>query len=608
MVIGARPDTTAPGQAWQALADARTAEQLCTAWLAVVCRELAPAESGVLLLAQDDGAFAPVAAHPAERDQRHLRDVATEALRTREAVLQPGDAGNPPRLALPMLLQEQLQGAVALEMPGASVPQLEQALRLMAWGTGWLLSLMHQRELSLARQRLGQGSFLIDSVLGALAERTPREAALNLVNRLAREFDSRQVHLALVRGHTLNVQALSHAAWFEARAGLLQQARDAMHEAYDQQRSILWPPPADATDPAVVRAAHARYAQACGAPALVSVPLLHLGQITGVLMLERDRPLAAQELAYLQTLAAAAAAALAVLADAQEGALWRAWRSARSAWQVVAGPRYPAWKLAGAVVAVALLVLGVVPAPFRIAAPAVVEGAIQRTVAAPFEGYVREAPVRAGDTVKAGQLMARLDDRDLLLERARWESELEVSLRKEREAMAAGNLVDQRLAGAQAGQARAQLDLALSRLERAQVLAPFDGTVVKGDWSQQLGAPLEQGKVLFEVAPLNAWRVMLKVDERDVAHVQVGAKGELLLASLPGKAWPFAVRKLTPVSVAEDGHNYFRVEAALADGAPRLSPNMEGVGKIEAGRASLLWIWTRPLREWLSLSVWKWLP
>jgi multidrug resistance efflux pump len=227
---------------------------------------------------------------------------------------------------------------------------------------------------------------------------------------------------------------------------------------------------------------------------------------------------------------------------------------------------------------------------------------------APFEGYLREAPARAGDLVKSGQVLAVLDDKDLKLERVRWESELEVALRKEREAMAKANPVDQRLAAAQANQARTQLDLVLSKLARVQVSAPFDGVVVKGDLSQLLGSPLEQGKVLFELAPLDSWRVVLKVDERDIGYVAQGAKGELVLSSLPGSSWPFTVKKLTPISVAEDGRNYFRVEAELGQQAPKLSPNMEGVAKVAAGERSLLWIWTHPLVYWARLNWWKLMP
>jgi multidrug resistance efflux pump len=338
------------------------------------------------------------------------------------------------------------------------------------------------------------------------------------------------------------------------------------------------------------------------------VPLVGVDAVAGVLMLERDRPLDAAEHELLETLALALAPLLELQREAGQGATRRVLRTARRWLGVATDSSHPALKLGLALVVAVLVVLAAVPVPFRISAQAVVEGAVQRSVVAPFEGFLREAPARAGDTVKAGQVLALLDDKDLKLEKVRWESELELALRKEREAMARDNRVDQRLAAAQANQARAQLDLVLGKLERVAVTAPFDGIVVKGDLSQQLGSPLEQGKVLYELAPLDAWRVILKVDERDIAHVQVGARGELVLASLPGQSWPFTVRQLTPVSVAEEGRNTFRVEAELGDQVPKLSPNMEGVGKVESGRASLLWTWTRPLVDWLRLAWWKALP
>lgn len=605
-VEGARASPIDP---WRALAEAATAEQLCSAWLQVLCRALLPAETGLVLLAQPDGAFAPVAAWPGGGELAQLREVATRALRERASATEPGDAGRL-RLAYPLLAGERLHGAVVLELARPASGEAERASQLLQWGAGWLLGLMHQREVAEQRRRQHEGGFLLDTLLGLLADRSPREASLALANRIGQEFDSPQVMLALAEGPGLTVQALSHAAWFEARSGLLRLALAAMHETLDQRRRVVWPLAA-AADPAtatVVAASHRRYAEEAGAVAVASVPLLHDAQAVGVLMLELRQPPGPAQLEFLDSIALGVAPALAATRAAHEGALRRARRTLRDAMALTLGPRYPAAKLGAGLVLVVLGLLAVVPVPFRIAAQATVEGAVQRAAVAPFEGYLREAPARAGDVVKAGQVLATLDDRDLRLERTRWEAELEVALRKEREAMAGGNAVEQRLAAAQANQARAQLDLASARLERVQITAPFDGTVVRGDLSQQLGSPVEQGKVLFELAPLDAWRVILKVDERDIGHVQVGAAGELVLASLPGQSWPFHVKKLTPVAVAEDGRNHFRVEAELGQGAPRLSPNMEGVGKIEAGEASPLWIWTRPLVDAWRLLWWKLLP
>lgn len=605
-----RPDSPALADlAWQQLAQAETAAQWFQAWLAVLGQALTEAEASLLLLAQPDGSYAPVAAHPADRDPGDLSDlgdIATEALRQREGQVRRDERGHA-RLAYPLQAHGQLYGAVVLDLGQADEATLAQALRLTHWGAGWLIELLGQAQRPAGAAPAGtDGHRLLDTLLAMLAEGSLRETALALVNRLGRELDCPQVQLGLARRRTVRVLAVSHAAWFDERSEAVSLAAQAMHEALDQSQRLAWP--ADADDPSRVTSALRRHAESTGAAVVLSLPLASATEVVGVLLLERARPFDAAELAWLDTLAAALAPLLLLRQEAERGLVGRAGRQMQRAAGWLSGSAHPAVKLGLGVAGLALLGLAVVPVSYRVSAPALVEGAVQRAAVAPFEGYLREAPARAGDAVKAGQVLAVLDDKDLQLERVRWDSELEVALRKESEAMATGNRVDQRLAAAQANQARAQLDLVLGRLDRVQVLAPFDGVVVKGDLSQLLGSPLEQGKVLFELAPLDAWRVVLKVDERDIGRVAVGATGELVLASLPGQAWPFTVSKLTPVSVAEGGSNHFRVEAALTGTAPKLSPNMEGVAKVQAGRASLLWIWTHRSTDWLRLAWWKWMP
>jgi multidrug efflux pump subunit AcrA (membrane-fusion protein) len=140
------------------------------------------------------------------------------------------------------------------------------------------------------------------------------------------------------------------------------------------------------------------------------------------------------------------------------------------------------------------------------------------------------------------------------------------------------------------------------------VLAPFDGIVVAGDLSQQLGAPIEKGKVLFEVAPLDSYRLVIEVDERDIADVAVGQRGSLLLSAFPSEEIKVTVEKVTPVSTAKEGRNFFRVEAQFDQPHDRLRPGMEGAGKIEIDRRSLVWIWTHQIVDWMRLAAWSWLP
>jgi RND family efflux transporter MFP subunit len=248
------------------------------------------------------------------------------------------------------------------------------------------------------------------------------------------------------------------------------------------------------------------------------------------------------------------------------------------------------------------------PVDYRVTAKTVIEGEIQRVAAAPFDGFISSGLVRPGDTVKAGQVLATLDDRELKIEQVRWASERDQYESRLREATAAHELSAVQVLSAQMRQAEAQWALASEKIERASVRAPFDGIVVSGDLNQQIGTPVETGKTLFEIAPLQSYRIILQVDERDIRHVASGQPGRLIMTGIAGEPMAFTVAKVTPVATAQDGKNFFGVEAAIADASPRFRPGMEGVGKIEVGDRSLWWVLTHSFSEWLTLSLWTWMP
>jgi multidrug resistance efflux pump len=276
--------------------------------------------------------------------------------------------------------------------------------------------------------------------------------------------------------------------------------------------------------------------------------------------------------------------------------------------QALFGPRHPGVKLIAVALVAVVLFFSFVTGTHRVAAKTVIEGAVQRVAAAPFDGFISQSFVRAGDTVRAGQVLTRLDDRDLKLEQKRLLSEQEQLTRRHRQALATQDRATMAIIAAQIDQVEAMLSLVTDKLSRATLLAPFDGVVVSGDLHQLLGTPVELGKVLFQIAPLDSYRVILQVEERDIAYVKVGQPGELTLSGIPHQHMDFSVEQITPVSTAQDGRNYFRVEARMQTPSERVRPGMEGVGKVIAGESRLIWIWTHTLFDWLRLSIWKWLP
>jgi multidrug efflux pump subunit AcrA (membrane-fusion protein) len=453
------------------------------------------------------------------------------------------------------------------------------------------------------------------------------EILFEVANDISRRLDCARVGIGLADHETVSLKVLSDTAWVERNSALAQAYVAAMEEAYDLGAPIVVPPMAQAPAPAPaatvviaepVRPApetapapqHEALLQAHDAASAASIPLMLGVRCIGVLTLEwrGERRCTPDDLAWLQAFAAMLPSIIEDKRRANQGAAGKLADSVRKVLGKLFGPRHLVWKAATATVALVIAVLALVPVTYRVSAKTLIEGETQRVAAAPFEGFVAEAPARAGDTVRAGQLLARLEDRDLKSELERWSSERDQYERKVREAIATREMSALQIAQAQFNQSDAQVRLATEKLRRSSITAPYDGIVVSGDLSQQIGAPVEQGKKLFEIAPLESYRVILQVDERDIRYVQAQQRGELLVAGLAEEAMPFTVTKVTPVATTQDGRNFFRVEARLHQSNDRLRPGMEGVGKISTRELRLWTVLTRGFTDWLRLALWTWMP
>lgn len=604
-------------QAWRQFAQHQSAEEFCSSWLLIQCHHVGGVSDGVVVLMKPGtSAFAPVAFYPENpRDRAHLARVSERALQDGRGVVEPleqppepGAGGPRYQLAYPVRLEGEVRGVIGLDIAWRPEAQLHAAMRDLQWGSGWLEVLLRRHADPAEGERL-RLKLALDLVSTLLEQPKLKESTTAFTTELAARLGCDRVTLGMLEGKRVRVAAVSHSPQFEKRANLMRAVERAMEEAVDQEEPVVYPP--EQTDLPVVARAHEALLHESQAGSAATFPLVHGEQVIGALTFERaaghrfDVP-------ALEVCAAIAAVAgpIIELKQGNEASLpVHAGRSAKGLWDKLAGPGHPGWKL-GALGVIALAAfLALATGDFRVSANSTVEGAVQRVVSAPINGFVTEAPLRAGDTVKQGQLIARLDDRDLRLERTKVESQREQYVKQFREAMGKRERAQIAIVSAQIAQAEAQLALLDEQLARTELAAPFDGLIVSGDLSQRLGSPVERGQVLFEVAPLADYRVVLQVDERDIAHVAVGQRGELTVTSMPGERFAFAVRAITPVNTAREGRNFYRVEAVLeGEGRARLRPGMEGVGKIHVEERKLVWIWTYGLTDWVRLWVWSHLP
>ena len=106
-------------------------------------------------------------------------------------------------------------------------------------------------------------------------------------------------------------------------------------------------------------------------------------------------------------------------------------------------------------------------------------------------------------------------------------------------------------------ESEAQIGLLDALIARARLSAPFGGVVVAGDLSRSIGGTVRRGDLLFQVAPLDAYRVVLSVDESQIADVRLGQRGSLLTTSLPTEPLALEIEQITPVAEAGEGRTVF---------------------------------------------------
>ncbi len=427
-------------------------------------------------------------------------------------------------------------------------------------------------------------------------------ATTALASALASTLGCERVSVGLVDNGFCRIVAISHGGSPTGEAELLALLGAAMDEAVDQKTTLRFPP-LPGTPPRIELAHQVLQRRQGGG--LCAIPLAVNRDILGAVLFEfQDVSLfdrhQTRQCEHLLSLLAP------VLDLMRRNALpWtQRLHEGLAAWWHTPGQARARWAWGSGVVS--LLALLLIPVPDHVGGQARIEGATQRTLVAPADGFIQRALVRPGDRVAAGQLLAEMADQVLLIDKRKWQSELAQHDNAHAAALARADRAQLVIHQAKADEARAQIALIEQQLGRARIEAPFAGIVIHGDLSQSLGAPVQRGEVLFTLAPLDQYRVIVAVDERDIADVRLAQTGDLALSALPWDTLPITVTHITPMATAVEGGNVFEVEAAVVVPPDTLKPGLRGVARIASSARPLLWRWTRPAVEWLALKAWAW--
>jgi hypothetical protein len=237
--------------------------------------------------------------------------------------------------------------------------------------------------------------------------------------------------------------------------------------------------------------------------------------------------------------------------------------------------------------------IAVWPVPYRVACTARVDTIRQRIIASPFEASLLSANFRPGDTVRSGDTLVTLDGRPLRLERESIDAEIQQVSKEHDVALATGRIADAQQSKLKGRKLDRRFEMLTDRLKRLEVVSPIDGVVVSGDLERYVGAPLELGQTLMEIAPLDYMVVEVEIPAHEINYVRRDAETRVRIDSVGGKSLRMRLDELSPVAELRDDRNVFVGRINVANGELQLKPGMRGEAIAYGPLRPWIWSWVR---------------
>ncbi len=472
-------------------------------------------------------------------------------------------------------------------------------------------------------------------VLACINEHSRMKAAvMALCNEIASRWKGQRVSIGFLKGRYVKLTAMSHTEKFTRKMKLVQDIESTMEECLDQDTEIVYPPHQDVAN--VSRAA-GKLSDAHGPSTILSLPLRRDGKVIGVITIERaveDR-FTIDEAETLRLMSDLLTARLSELHEHDKWIGAKAAGAVRKTASFAVGSEHTWIKLLILAIVGFLGFAIFVKGPDTVSANFTVFPRQRQVISSPYAGYLAEVRVEKGDDVTKGQVLVVLDTAELQGQLATAKADKATFEREADQARRDGKKGEELIALAKMDKAVAQINLLRYRISQSEIKATIDGKVIAGDWKRQLRSYVEPKTPLFEIAPLKDVYAELSVPENRIADVQPDAFGELSSRARAGTYIPFEVERINAVAEVNEQLNVFKVRAKIfssasirevdgvawleplletsadwiADGEEKLwhktlQPGMEGVAKIEAGRAPYGYLWTRDLVNWVRMKLW----
>ena len=282
---------------------------------------------------------------------------------------------------------------------------------------------------------------------------------------------------------------------------------------------------------------------------------------------------------------------------------------------------YMAWKMtrpqqAGAL-GIALLLL-VPPFPAKVSTDFILEPGRDVHVRAKISGIVSQVLVHEGDQVKAGQLLATLDNPEILADSEVVGRQLALASGNVRAAQEQPQVRDPAAAVRDRMRLEEESAIAEKRRDDLAIRAPSDGVVKTERLEQMTGEYLDAGAEFCRLVDRSTMRARVLVRDWELNRVATGANVEMKVLPFPFRAYGGQVEHILPAAavdhpvsqpqklqrLGQELTNYFAVTVDFPNADGSLREGMTGTAKISAKNSSVGLRIARATWHWVRSQVW----
>ena len=269
-----------------------------------------------------------------------------------------------------------------------------------------------------------------------------------------------------------------------------------------------------------------------------------------------------------------------------------------------------------------ILFLLVYQVPLKVVSPCAVEPLDYAIVRTEGAGFLEKFLCGQGDRVKKDQVLALLNNQELMTQYEKLRIAHSSLLQAKRKALGLSKHVDYDQAEFEIGRNEKEIEKLKEKIEKLKILAPKDGIILTSNLRERMGDFLTEGAVFCEMGYLGGAQVRVIISEDDFSEVKSSLPVELKVYAYAERVFHGEVMDVSPVKI-ESLENlalsskfggtlptekmtkagempklpFFQVTMRIENPGHLLKPGMTGISKIYCEKRSLMvLLWSRILR------------